>query len=133
MPDRPPHARMPPLDAPRPRLTPCHNAVALPARRGGRPTSMPVRSAAVASLRKIISGGQTGVDRAALDYAVGVGLPHGGNVPRGFAAQDGTIDRARYPGLVETPEADPDVRTKRNVLESDGTLVITKGPPDRGT
>ena len=85
------------------------------------------------SLQKIISGGQTGVDRAALDYAIGVSMPHGGKVPQGFWAEDGTIDRNKYTGLVETQVADPDFRTEQNVRESDGTLVITKGPPDRGT
>lgn len=84
-------------------------------------------------VRKIISGGQTGVDRAALDFAISVGLPHGGKVPRGFAAEDGTIDRERYPGLVETPVAEPEFRTEQNVQDSDGTLVITDGSPDRGT
>src|SRR5687768_17045759 len=84
-------------------------------------------------VRKIISGSQTGVDRAALDFAIRIGLPHGGKVPRGFAAEDGTVDRERYPGLVETPVADPDFRTEQNVRDSDGTLVITDGPLDRGT
>jgi len=84
-------------------------------------------------LHKIISGGQAGVDRAALDYAISVGMPHGGNVPLGFWAEDGGIDRERYSGLVDSGVADPDVRTEQNVRESDGTLVITKGPPDRGT
>ena len=85
------------------------------------------------SLQKIISGGQTGVDRAALDYAISVSMPHGGKVPQGFWAEDGTIDRNKYSGLVETQVADPDFRTEQNVRESDGTLIITKGPPDRGT
>jgi len=85
------------------------------------------------SLQKIISGGQTGVDRAALDYAIGVSMPHGGKVPQGFWAEDGTIDRTKYTGLIETQVADPDFRTEQNVRDSDATLIITKGPPDRGT
>ena len=84
-------------------------------------------------IRKIISGGQTGVDRAALDFAIRTGLPYGGRIPRGRAAEDGTIDAAAYPHLEEAASADPDERTRLNVEESDGTLVIAKGPPDRGT
>jgi hypothetical protein len=56
-------------------------------------------------LRKIISGGQTGVDRAALDVALALGLPHGGWCPRGRRAEDGPLG-ARYQ-LAETPSADP--------------------------
>jgi hypothetical protein len=82
-------------------------------------------------IEKIVSGGQTGVDRAALDVGLALGLPVGGWCPRGRQAEDGTISD-RYP-LVETPESDYDTRTRRNVEESDGTLILNRGPLDGGT
>ncbi|HEX2204778.1 MAG TPA: putative molybdenum carrier protein [Longimicrobium sp.] len=75
---------------------------------------------------KIVSGGQTGVDRAALDVALELGLSCGGWCPAGRRAEDGPID-ARYP-LAETPSADPAQRTEWNVRDSDATLVLTGGP-----
>lgn len=80
---------------------------------------------------KIISGGQTGVDRAALDSALELHLPCGGWCPKGRRAEDGPID-LRYP-LRETRSADYRVRTERNVREADGTLVLTWGPAGGGT
>jgi len=80
---------------------------------------------------RIVSGGQTGVDRAALDAALAVGLPCGGWCPRGRLAEDGAIDPA-YP-LVETPSADYAQRTEWNARDSDGTLVLTRGRPTGGT
>jgi len=82
-------------------------------------------------LRKIVSGGQTGVDRAALDVGLALGLPIGGGCPQGRRAEDGVIPD-RYP-LVETPEYDYEVRTFRNVEESDGTLILNRGKLDGGT
>jgi len=81
--------------------------------------------------RKIISGGQTGVDRAALDVAIELGLPCGGWCPRGRRAEDGVI-AAIYP-LQETDSDEYAPRTARNVLDADGTLIITRGEPTRGT
>lgn len=80
---------------------------------------------------KIVSGGQTGVDRAALDVAMALGLEIGGWCPAGRWAEDGPID-ARYP-LNETPSADPAQRTEWNVCDSDGTLILTGavGSPER--
>jgi hypothetical protein len=80
---------------------------------------------------KILSGGQTGVDRAALDTALALGIPCGGWCPRRRRAEDGPID-ARYP-LQETPWDGYPQRTEWNVRDADGTLVLTDGPPDRGT
>ncbi len=80
---------------------------------------------------RVISGGQTGVDRAALDAAAAAGLPVGGYCPRGRIAEDGAIP-ARYP-LVETPSADYTQRTEWNVREGDGTLILTRGAPSGGT
>lgn len=78
---------------------------------------------------RVVSGGQTGVDRAALDVAIELGIPYGGWVPRGGWAEDGVPLLELYPQLRETPEADPAQRTAWNVRDSDATLVI--GP--RGT
>jgi hypothetical protein len=80
---------------------------------------------------RIVSGGQTGVDRAALDVALELGLPCGGWCPRGRRAEDGPID-SRYP-LTETPWDGYPQRTEWNVRDADGTLVLTRGTPDRGT
>jgi Circularly permutated YpsA SLOG family len=82
-------------------------------------------------LSKIVSGGQTGVDRAALDVAQELGIPCGGWCPQGRRAEDGPIHE-RYP-LVETPWSGYPQRTEWNVRDSDGTLIILDGEPDRGT
>jgi Circularly permutated YpsA SLOG family len=82
-------------------------------------------------LTRIVSGGQTGVDRAALDVALELGLACGGWCPRSRKAEDGPID-ARYP-LVETPWDGYPQRTEWNVRDSDATLILTLGEPDRGT
>lgn len=83
------------------------------------------------SLQRIVSGGQTGVDRAALDVARDWGLAIGGWCPRGRKAEDGRIPD-QYP-LRETESARYDVRTRRNVRDSDGTLILTQGDPVGGT
>ena len=82
-------------------------------------------------LLKIVSGGQTGVDRAALDVALELGLPCGGWCPKGRRAEDGAIPE-RYP-LQETSSVAYPRRTEKNVRGSDGTLILTRGRPDRGT
>ncbi len=76
-------------------------------------------------IEKIISGGQTGVDRAALDAARAHGIPTGGWCPKGRGAEDGVIDAAY--GLIETPSADPAERTQRNVSDATATLVLVMG------
>jgi hypothetical protein len=75
---------------------------------------------------KLVSGGQTGADRAALDTAIEHGIPHGGWCPRGRKAEDGTID-ARYL-LKETPSSGYVQRTEWNVRDSDGTVVFSIAP-----
>ena len=74
-------------------------------------------------LRKIISGGQSGADRAGLDFAIENGLEHGGYVPRGRKAEDGRI-ADRY-NLVELRTSSYPARTKRNIEESDGTVIFS--------
>jgi hypothetical protein len=83
-------------------------------------------------IRRIVSGGQTGVDRAALDVAHALGIAYGGWVPRGRAAEDGPVP-ASYTGMRETSSADPALRTVLNVRDSDATLVITRGPATAGS
>lgn len=80
---------------------------------------------------KIVSGGQTGVDRAALDVALELGIECGGWCPAGRGAEDGTID-ARYP-LRETPSSEPEERTGWNVRDSDATLILASGTRSPGT
>ncbi len=86
----------------------------------------------MADLRSItiVSGGQTGADRAALDFALAHGLAHGGWCPRGRLAEDGPLDE-RY-ALRETPTARYAQRTEWNVRDSDATVVFTIGPRPKG-
>jgi hypothetical protein len=81
--------------------------------------------------KRIISGGQTGVDRAALDFALLHGIPCGGWCPRGRKAEDGPLHEL-YP-LREMPTSDYAARTRQNVLMSDATLVLYSKAPDKGT
>ncbi len=71
----------------------------------------------------IVSGGQTGADRAALDFAIEFGLAHGGWCPRGRLAEDGPIDE-RY-DLIETPSRRYNQRTEWNIRDSDATVVFS--------
>jgi hypothetical protein len=80
---------------------------------------------------KIVSGGQTGVDRGALNAAIELEIPHGGWCPRGRLAEDGTIP-ARYQ-LNETDSPDYRDRTERNVVDSDATLILYRGRLSGGT
>jgi len=82
-------------------------------------------------IQKIVSGGQTGVDRAALDVALEIGIPCGGWCPRGRRAENGTIP-PKYP-LQETESRSYNKRTKLNVQESDATLVLNLGELEGGT
>ncbi len=79
---------------------------------------------------KIISGGQTGVDRAALDWAIQHDIPHGGWCPRGRRAEDGTIPE-KYQ-LEETPSDEYAQRTEWNVRDSDITLIFADSLPLTG-
>ena len=78
-----------------------------------------------------MSGGQTGVDRAALDVAVELGIPHGGWCPRNRLAEDGRIPERYH--LKETESADYAVRTRLNVQDTDATLILYREPLEGGT
>jgi hypothetical protein len=78
------------------------------------------------TVERLVSGGQTGADRAALDLAIERGIPHGGWCPRGRRAEDGAID-SRY-ALTETPSRGYEQRTRWNVRDSDGTLIVSRDP-----
>ena len=80
---------------------------------------------------RIGSGGQTGVDRAALDAAISAGVDCGGWCPAGRRAEDGPIPD-RYP-LREADDEAYEVRTRRNVRDSDATLIVSDGKPAGGT
>jgi hypothetical protein len=82
-------------------------------------------------IKKIISGGQTGADRAALDFALKFGIPHGGWVPKGRKAEDGPIpQRCR---LQEMPTDSYPARTEQNLIDSDGTLLFYREKITGGT
>lgn len=80
---------------------------------------------------RIVSGGQTGVDRAALEAAIAIGIAHGGWCPKGRRAEDGAIP-SRY-DLTETDSGDYSVRTEQNVIDSDATLILYENKMSGGT
>jgi len=82
-------------------------------------------------LEKIISGGQTGADRAALDLAIKHKIPHGGWIPKGRLTEDGSLPN-KYQ-LQEMPTASYPKRTEQNVIDSDGTLIISRGKLSSGS
>ena len=77
-------------------------------------------------VEKIVSGGQTGADRAALDFALAHNIPHGGWCPRGRRAEDGALET--HYALRETPDPDYPQRTEWNVRDSDGTVIFSLAP-----
>ncbi len=81
-------------------------------------------------IKKIVSGGQTGADRAALDFAIYHGIPHGGWCRKRRLAEDGMIER-RYE-LQEASTKRYPQRTEKNVQDSDGTVVFTIAPKLNG-
>lgn len=95
------------------------------------PEPNPVKHFTTVTPGRILSGGQTGVDRAALDVALALGIPCGGWCPKGRRAEDGPID-PRYP-LRETSGPDPSERTRRNVADADATLILASRPLTGGS
>ena len=82
-------------------------------------------------IKKIISGGRTGADRAALDVAIKFNIPHGGWIPKGRIAEDGPLPD-KYQ-LQEMPTSSYPKRTEQNVIDSDGTVIFSRGKPTGGT
>jgi hypothetical protein len=78
-----------------------------------------------AMIKKIISGGQTGADQAALDAAINYNFPYGGWIPKGRITEAGPLDRTYQ--LQEMPTDRYPVRTEQNVIDSDGTLILSHG------
>jgi hypothetical protein len=76
-------------------------------------------------LKKIISGEQTGADRAALDFAIKMEIPHGGWIPKGRLTEDGSLP-PKY-NLKEMPTESYPKRTEQNVIDSDATLILSHG------
>jgi hypothetical protein len=76
-------------------------------------------------IKKITSGGQTGADRAALDFAIKHGITYGGWIPKGRKTEDGTLPE-KY-DLQEMPTGSYPKRTEKNVLDSDGSLIVSRG------
>lgn len=85
----------------------------------------------MAIVRKIVSGGQTGIDRAGLDAALEAGISCGGWCPKGRRSEDGTIPD--YYPLTETTAKNYQKRTEMNVVDSDATLILCEGKPTGGT
>ncbi len=82
-------------------------------------------------IKKIVSGGQTGADRAALDAAIALGIPHGGWIPKGRLTEEGPLPE-KYQ-LSEMPTASYPKRTEQNVIDSDGTLIVSHGKLSGGS
>ena len=76
-------------------------------------------------IKKIISGGQTGADQAALDVAIKLGISHGGWIPKGRMTENGSLPDKYH--LKEMPTKSYAERTEKNILDSDGTLILSHG------
>ena len=83
-------------------------------------------------IQKIISGAQTGADRAGIDAAIESGIDYGGWVPKGRKAEDGTVP-AKYTKLHEMTKGGYPKRTEQNVLDSDGTVIFGYGKLTTGS
>jgi hypothetical protein len=82
-------------------------------------------------ITKIVSGGQTGADRAALDFAIQHSIPHGGWIPKGRLTEEGPLsDHYR---LREMETRNYSKRTEQNVIDSDGTLILSHGKLSGGS
>jgi hypothetical protein len=76
-------------------------------------------------IKKTISGGQTGADQAALNFAIEHDIPHGGWIPKGRKTEDGILPDKYH--LQEMPTASYPKRTEKNILDSDGTVIFSRG------
>ena len=83
------------------------------------------------TIKKIVSGGQTGADQAGLDFAIEHGIPHGGWIPKGRLTEAGPLPELYQ--LQEMPTKSYPKRTEKNVLDSDGTLIVSHRPMKGGT
>jgi len=81
---------------------------------------------------KIISGGQTGADRAGLDAAIALGIDYGGSLPKGRLTEEGPLDY-KYDRMIELESSSYPKRTLKNVMDSDATLLFTIGKIGGGT
>lgn len=82
-------------------------------------------------LKKIISGGQTGADKAGLDVAISSGIAHGGSIPKGRLTEAGRLpDKYR---LTELSSTSYPKRTEKNVIDGDGTAILSHGPLSQGS
>jgi hypothetical protein len=82
-------------------------------------------------IKKFISGGQTGADQAGLDFAIENNIPHGGWIPKGRMTEDGPLPD-KYQLQEMTTKSYPK-RTEKNILDSDGTLIVSHGTISGGT
>jgi hypothetical protein len=87
----------------------------------------------VIRLTAIMSGGQTGADRGALDAAIQLGLGWGGWAPKGWRAEDGVIPEIYREHMRESSWADYKLRTRLNIQDTDGTLIVSFGPLSGGS
>lgn len=85
-----------------------------------------MKRSAKADVQRIVSGGQTGADRAALDWAIEHNIPHGGWCPKGRKAEDGSI--SEHYQLQEMDTAAYLRRTEQNVIDSEGTVIFSLKP-----
>ena len=82
-------------------------------------------------IKKVITGGQTGADQGALDAAIKLDIPHGGWIPKGRLTEDSPLPD-KYQ-LKEMPTKSYFKRTEQNVVDSEGTLIISRGPLSGGS
>ena len=82
-------------------------------------------------IERIVSGGQTGADRAGLDAAIELDIPHGGWIPKGRKTEDGGLPE-KY-RLKEMPTGSYEARTEQNVIDSEGTLIVSHGMLNGGS
>jgi hypothetical protein len=82
-------------------------------------------------IEKNVSGGQTGADRAGLDAAIELDIPHGGSIPKGRKTENGRLPEKYH--LKEMPTGSYATRTEQNVIDSDGTLIVSHGKLNGGS